>query len=117
MGGLIELAKRKEWPGYFGVPRDASVSCGKKVWKAYSARVVEPASQILDRQDPRQFPRYADEQWKTIPPAAWQATLDSVLAVGCPWRRVLTCDSEESISGHESVLRAAVAGQACENSR
>jgi hypothetical protein len=80
MGELIELAKREDWPGYFGAPRNASAAFGEKVWKAYSAKIVERALQILDGKDPRQFPRYADEQRKIIPPAGWQATLDAEAA-------------------------------------
>ena len=77
MPGLVQLAKQAEWPGYFGAPSNASAAFGKKVWKAYSAKILERALQILDGKDLRQFPRYADEQRKTIPPASWQATLDA----------------------------------------
>ena len=72
-GELVELARRDNWPGYFGSPRLASAALGKKAWKTYCAKVAERALHILDGQDPRQFPRYADECRKTIPPAFWQA--------------------------------------------
>ena len=70
---MVELARSDNWPGYFGSPRVANAALGKKAWKIYCGNVVERALHILDGQDPRQFPRYADKCRKTMPPAFWQA--------------------------------------------
>jgi creatinine amidohydrolase/Fe(II)-dependent formamide hydrolase-like protein len=57
---LAEVAKAKNWPGYFGSPRLASDNYGAKLWKSISSRVIESALKILDGFDPMEIPRYGD---------------------------------------------------------
>jgi len=60
MDELVQLAKRDNWPGYFGSPRLASAAFGALVWKHQSSQFVEFALKILDGLDERQVPRYGD---------------------------------------------------------
>jgi creatinine amidohydrolase/Fe(II)-dependent formamide hydrolase-like protein len=62
----IELAKKKDWPGYFGSPRLATASLGERALKEYAARFNKLALEILDGRDYRKMPRVADEDFKTI---------------------------------------------------
>jgi creatinine amidohydrolase/Fe(II)-dependent formamide hydrolase-like protein len=60
MDELIRIAEKKDWPGYFGSPRLASVAFGARVWDQFSATVVSLALKILDGFDHRQVPRHGD---------------------------------------------------------
>lgn len=58
--GLVEVAHREGWPGYFGAPRLASAAQGAEIWSRFSGAAVGVAMDILDGLDPREVPRYAD---------------------------------------------------------
>lgn len=58
--GLVELARREDWPGYFGAPRLASAAQGAEIWANFSEAAVGTALRILDGLDPAELPRYAD---------------------------------------------------------
>lgn len=66
LGDLVRIAKVEGWPGYFGSPRLATAARGARMWRGYSARVVEYALKILDGFDDRQLPRYADVMLSTL---------------------------------------------------
>ena len=60
MEELVQIAKRDEWPGYFGSPRLASAAYGAKVWKAVSSKFIEFTLKTLDGFAMEQVPRYGD---------------------------------------------------------
>jgi creatinine amidohydrolase/Fe(II)-dependent formamide hydrolase-like protein len=57
---LVDIAKREDWPGYFGSPRLASAAYGARLMKHRSARVVELALKILDGLEVKTIAHYAD---------------------------------------------------------
>jgi creatinine amidohydrolase len=57
---LIRIAKRNDWPGYFGSPRNASAALGAAAAEAQRKKLLELATKILDGADPKTFQRYAD---------------------------------------------------------
>lgn len=70
MDELIQIAEKKDWPGYFGSPRLAGVAFGARVWNEFSASVVTLALKILEGFDYRKEPRWGDVA-ETLP--AWAA--------------------------------------------
>jgi creatinine amidohydrolase len=58
---LYNLAEKDRWPGYFGAPRWASASLGRRVMSGCSQRLDEVALRILDGQDYRKLPRFYDK--------------------------------------------------------
>ena len=67
MGDLFAMAKKDDWPGYFGSPRLASASVGARALKEFSVRLNKLVLEILDGRDCRQMPRVADVALKAIP--------------------------------------------------
>jgi hypothetical protein len=59
-GESIEEAKRPDWPGYLGSPRQATAALGARIWSSFAAAASEHVLKILDGADPGQFQRYAD---------------------------------------------------------
>ena len=57
---LVQNARSKGWPGYFGAPRFADVSLGAQIFNQKSAKANATALAILDGADPHRIPRYAD---------------------------------------------------------
>ena len=66
----VELAKAKDWEGYFGSPRLASAALGEKIWKSFSAACVDHALKILKGADNSRTPRYGDLQASNVALAA-----------------------------------------------
>jgi len=62
----VEIAKAKDWPGYWGSPRLATAAAGAGRWKGSSSRWAELALKILDGFDYSQMKRLGDE---ITPPA------------------------------------------------
>jgi creatinine amidohydrolase/Fe(II)-dependent formamide hydrolase-like protein len=60
LADLRRIAKRDDWPGYFGAPRNASAALGASSAEAQRKKLLELATKILDGADPRAFVRYAD---------------------------------------------------------
>jgi creatinine amidohydrolase/Fe(II)-dependent formamide hydrolase-like protein len=58
---LVKVARRPDWPGYFGAPRHATAARGAAQYEQQSAFVIRLAQKVLDGHDPRTSPRYADE--------------------------------------------------------
>jgi creatinine amidohydrolase len=67
--GLLGLASREEWPGYFGAPRHASAALGAAHMKQMAEITAQIANRILDGLEPRELPRYADIMAQ-VPPVA-----------------------------------------------
>lgn len=63
---LVQNAKTKGWPGYFGAPRLASAALGAQMFLRKSAKANETALAILDGADYRKIPRYADVMWPLV---------------------------------------------------
>jgi creatinine amidohydrolase len=61
-GELVGIAKRDEWPGYFGAPRFATAALGAVEFKRSSENLNMVALQILDGMDPKKISRWADRQ-------------------------------------------------------
>ncbi len=57
---LVQNARTKGWPGYFGAPRFADASFGAQIFARKSAKANDTALAILDGTDPTKIPRYAD---------------------------------------------------------
>ena len=57
---LVQNARTKGWPGYFGAPRFADASLGAQIFAKKSAKANDTALGILDGTDPTKIPRYAD---------------------------------------------------------
>jgi creatinine amidohydrolase len=66
---LVRLARREEWPGYFGSPRLASAALGAQQYKERSPLLVSLALKILDGWDDRAEPRYA-QAMQSVPGVA-----------------------------------------------
>lgn len=75
-GDLVKIAKRPDWPGYFGAPRQATAARGAAQYEQQLAFVVALALKVLDGQDVGNSPRYADEIVKD--PAVAQSVADSL---------------------------------------
>jgi creatinine amidohydrolase/Fe(II)-dependent formamide hydrolase-like protein len=60
MNHLIQIAKERTWPGYFGSPRLARAALGAQAFKLSSVQMNELALKILDGLDYRQIPRFGD---------------------------------------------------------
>ncbi len=48
LDGMVEVAKRDDWPGYFGAPRYATAAYGAKMYRSLSEQAVEQALRTLD---------------------------------------------------------------------
>lgn len=57
---LVEVAKRPDWPGYFGAPRFATSEIGRADHEASARAWIALALRILDGENERNMPRYAD---------------------------------------------------------
>jgi creatinine amidohydrolase/Fe(II)-dependent formamide hydrolase-like protein len=57
---LEEIAKRKDWPGYFGDPARATRSLGTRIYQQWLTKSQELVSTILAGADYREMPRYGD---------------------------------------------------------
>jgi len=57
---LMLIARKDNWPGYFGSPRLATASRGAKIYERQSARMIRTATEILDGKDPMSYKRFAD---------------------------------------------------------
>jgi creatinine amidohydrolase len=57
---LVEIAKAKEWPGYFGDPALAHATLGKKTYDQWLAKSEGLVSAVLAGEDYRKMPRYGD---------------------------------------------------------
>ena len=68
--GLLQIAGKSDWPGYFGSPRRATALLGERALKDYSARLNALALEILDGRDYRRMTRVADELVKVKDPIA-----------------------------------------------
>jgi creatinine amidohydrolase len=58
---LVTIARKPDWPGYFGSPRHATAAAGAATYAEEAAFVTGLAMKILDGQDPRASARYAAE--------------------------------------------------------
>ena len=67
MDGLIRLASRPTWPGYFGAPRLSSAAYGATIWRALRDSTTRIALRLLDGADPRTMPRFATEMTHSAP--------------------------------------------------
>jgi hypothetical protein len=56
---LMRIARRADWPGYFGAPALASAALGEREVAAFVTPRVALALRILDGVDERTLPRYA----------------------------------------------------------
>ena len=56
----LEIARRPDWPGYLGSPRQASAEVGQRIWTSFAAAAVDHMLKVLDGADPRRLPRYGD---------------------------------------------------------
>jgi creatinine amidohydrolase len=45
---LVTLAKKNDWPGYFGSPRLANLNLGEKYWKGWINYIIKQVENILD---------------------------------------------------------------------
>lgn len=59
-GELQQIASRNDWPGYFGAPALASAELGRNMYEQWVQRGTEFINHVLDREDYRKLPRYAD---------------------------------------------------------
>lgn len=59
MGGLVELARKPDWPGYFGAPRYATAAMGAAHERDAEGAVVAFALKVLDGFDPSTAARYS----------------------------------------------------------
>ena len=57
---LAQIAKEKNWPGYFGDPSLATASLGMKIYQQWLAQAKELVSQVLAGKDYRKMPRFGD---------------------------------------------------------
>lgn len=60
MAGLVELARKADWPGYFGAPRFATAAVGAANEGDNAEAALRFALKVLDGFDPATAPRYAD---------------------------------------------------------
>ena len=70
MADLVNIARKPDWPGYFGSPRIATAVEGERQIKAVSRLVNEYAIKILDGLDERTLPRFGDVIRQSAPNAA-----------------------------------------------
>jgi creatinine amidohydrolase/Fe(II)-dependent formamide hydrolase-like protein len=56
----LEIARRPDWPGYLGSPRQSSAEVGRRIWTSFASAASEHMIKILDGADPRRVPRYGD---------------------------------------------------------
>lgn len=56
---LLEIARRANWPGYFGAPRFATAAYGAAVMQYRANLYIAAALQILAGKDEREIPRYS----------------------------------------------------------
>jgi len=63
---LVQSAKEKGWPGYFGAPRLASAAFGAQLFDQKSVKANETALEILDGADYRKIPRYAEAMFPLV---------------------------------------------------
>ncbi|MEO7674514.1 MAG: creatininase family protein [Pyrinomonadaceae bacterium] len=66
---LILIAKRPDWPGYFGSPRLARAEKYADGWQNASREIINAALKILDGTDERKILRMGDEMTKSPPDA------------------------------------------------
>jgi creatinine amidohydrolase/Fe(II)-dependent formamide hydrolase-like protein len=57
---LVEVARKPDWPGYFGAPRFASAELGRAEHEAAASAWIALATRILNGEDERKMQRYAD---------------------------------------------------------
>jgi creatinine amidohydrolase/Fe(II)-dependent formamide hydrolase-like protein len=57
-------AMRAGWPGYFGSPRLATAAFGKALMEHRLRSAAKIMERIVDGEDPKKFPRYADAAMK-----------------------------------------------------
>lgn len=67
MDGLIRIASRPTWPGYFGAPRLSSGNYGATIFRALRDSTTRAALRVLDGADPRAMPRFATEMTHSAP--------------------------------------------------
>ena len=60
MAHLVELARRSDWPGYFGAPRFATAEAGARSWRVVVEKATSVMTAILQGADFHAMPRYAD---------------------------------------------------------
>jgi len=56
---LVRIARERDWPGYFGAPRHASVALGKTLLVRELQGRIAAAMKILDGADERTMARYS----------------------------------------------------------
>jgi len=71
--GLLAVAGKKDWPGYFGSPKAASAALGFAEYQAMLKASSEMALKVLDGFDYRSLPRYYDVMIKNTSIARVQA--------------------------------------------
>jgi creatinine amidohydrolase/Fe(II)-dependent formamide hydrolase-like protein len=57
---LEQIAKRKDWPGYFGAPALASAEIGQKMYGQWVQRGTDFLMRVLNGEDYRKMARYGD---------------------------------------------------------
>lgn len=73
MEDLVAVARARNWPGYLGSPRLATVAHGAGVVHAVTSKAITAAMSILDGADPRTLERYATTMEKSPPDMALDA--------------------------------------------
>jgi len=58
-GGMPAVAKRGDWPGYFGAPRYSSAELGAKLYQRDARQYIQDALAVLDGTAPRVTPAAA----------------------------------------------------------
>lgn len=76
---LEEIAVRKDWPGYFGAPALASAELGRQMYNQWIERGTDLINTVLNGEDYRKLPRYADV-YADDPPDAAAARVNERLA-------------------------------------
>jgi creatinine amidohydrolase len=56
-GGMIGVAKRKDWTGYFGAPRHATAEYGAKLYRLHTTTMINQALGVLDPKAQQAAPR------------------------------------------------------------
>ena len=67
MEDLIQIARQRDWPGYFGSPRLATAAQYANGWQRASQQAIDIALRILDGSDERRIPGFGDEMKKSAP--------------------------------------------------
>ena len=57
---LVQIARTKDWPGYFGDPARANATLGRKIYAQWLAKSEELVSKVLSGADYRKMPRYGE---------------------------------------------------------